>query len=210
MLAVPVVDDQRRLLGIVTIDNLVDVMEQEATRDILSIDGVEPGALDQAYFDNQIGQVMRRRIGWLMLLFVTVGVSLALICTWANAVAALVPIFAQRVGVDPTVLSAPLIATLVDATGLIIYFNVAFLLIARLAEPVVALPARVSEQLLVTAQQAPAEWAARIREIAQPQADRIAHAHEWIFPVIALAILSGVLLAISRHYHRGETTAAIL
>ena len=37
----------------------------------------------------------------------------------------LVPILAQRVGVDPAVLSAPLITTLVDATGLIIYFTIA-------------------------------------------------------------------------------------
>ncbi|HEV8187391.1 MAG TPA: magnesium transporter [Pyrinomonadaceae bacterium] len=38
---------------------------------------------------------------------------------------ALIPIAAQRVGVDPAVLSAPLITTLVDATGLVIYFTIA-------------------------------------------------------------------------------------
>jgi magnesium transporter len=41
----------------------------------------------------------------------------------------LIPIAAQRVGVDPAVLSAPLITTLVDATGLIIYFSIAKLVL---------------------------------------------------------------------------------
>jgi magnesium transporter len=47
------------------------------------------------------------------------------ICVWSTTVGSLVPILAQRVGVDPAVLSAPLITTLVDATGLIIYFTIA-------------------------------------------------------------------------------------
>jgi magnesium transporter len=51
------------------------------------------------------------------------------ICVWSTTMGALVPIVAQRLGVDPAVLSAPLIATLVDATGLVIYFQIAKLVL---------------------------------------------------------------------------------
>ncbi len=55
-----------------------------------------------------------------------------IVCTWANTVGALIPVAAEAVGIDPTVVSAPLITTLVDASGLFIYLSVAKLLIAQL------------------------------------------------------------------------------
>ena len=58
-----------------------------------------------------------------------VGLSILGICAWANVVGALIPIVAQRFGIDPTVMSAPMITTLVDATGLFIYFLVAGLVL---------------------------------------------------------------------------------
>ena len=58
-------------------------------------------------------------------LAITVSVTMFAICVWSTTVGSLVPILAQRVRVDPAVLSAPLITTLVDATGLIIYFSIA-------------------------------------------------------------------------------------
>jgi magnesium transporter len=61
-----------------------------------------------------------------------VAVTILAVCTWANAVGAAIPIVAQRFGIDPTVVSAPLITTLVDASGLFIYFSVAHLMIASL------------------------------------------------------------------------------
>jgi magnesium transporter len=61
-----------------------------------------------------------------------VAVTILVVCTWANAVGALVPLAAQKLGIDPTVVSAPLITTLVDASGLFIYFSVAHLMIAQL------------------------------------------------------------------------------
>ncbi len=61
-----------------------------------------------------------------------VAVTILVVCTWANAVGALVPLGAQKLGIDPTVVSAPLITTLVDASGLFIYFSVAHLMIAQL------------------------------------------------------------------------------
>jgi magnesium transporter len=61
-----------------------------------------------------------------------VATTILVVCTWANAVGAAIPIVAQRLGIDPTVVSAPLITTLVDASGLFIYFSVAHIMIAQL------------------------------------------------------------------------------
>jgi magnesium transporter len=44
---------------------------------------------------------------------------------WANTVGSLLPIIAKRLGFDPAVMSAPFITTLVDATGLFLYFTIA-------------------------------------------------------------------------------------
>ena len=61
-----------------------------------------------------------------------VGLTVLIVCTWANTVGALIPVAAEAVGIDPTVVSAPLITTLVDASGLFIYLSVAKMLIAQL------------------------------------------------------------------------------
>lgn len=55
--------------------------------------------------------------------------TLVLVCTWATTAGSALPLFARRAGVDPAVVSAPLITTLVDASGLIIYFVVAKLVL---------------------------------------------------------------------------------
>jgi magnesium transporter len=220
LLAVPVLEEDGSVVGFVTVDDVIDVLIEEQTEDILRMAGVEPGALDKPYFDNPIFRVVRKRIGWLLLLFVagtltsavlhrfenelaavvalsffiplligtggnagaqtvmtvirslalgevgvrharrvvlreattglvvglmvapvafgqallwrvpfelalTVSVTMFAICLWSTTVGSLIPIAAQRFGVDPAVLSAPLITTLVDATGLIIYFTIA-------------------------------------------------------------------------------------
>jgi magnesium transporter len=54
-----------------------------------------------------------------------ISITLISICTWATLAGSTLPLLARRAGVDPAVVSAPLITTLVDATGLIIYFVVA-------------------------------------------------------------------------------------
>lgn len=61
-----------------------------------------------------------------------VGITVLVVCTWANTVGAVIPIAAQRMGVDPTVISGPLITTLVDASGLALYLTIAKLMIAQL------------------------------------------------------------------------------
>lgn len=220
LLAVPVLEANGSVVGFVTVDDVIDVLIEEQTEDLLRMAGVEPGALDKPYFSNPILHVVRKRIGWLMLLFVagtltsavlhrfenelaavvalaffiplligtggnagaqtvmtvirslslgevgvehawrvvlreattgmvlglmvaivafgqallwraplplalTVSVTMFAICVWSTTVGSLIPIAAERVGMDPAVLSAPMITTLVDATGLIIYFTIA-------------------------------------------------------------------------------------
>jgi magnesium transporter len=75
---------------------------------------------------------------WLLhgktLLFSTViALTLLGICVWANSVGALVPLLARKLGIDPAVVSAPLISTLVDATGLVIYYTIAIILLIKVA-----------------------------------------------------------------------------
>jgi magnesium transporter len=58
-------------------------------------------------------------------LSLVVGLALPAIVLWATSVGSLLPLGAKRLGVDPAVMSAPFITTFVDATGLIIYFEIA-------------------------------------------------------------------------------------
>lgn len=221
LLALPVVDESKTLLGIITIDDLVDVLQYEASEDIQRLGGAEP--LDRAYLDTSTWTITRKRIGWLLLLFftatltgwvmdayqheiqavvaltifiplligtggnagsqttatiiralavgdvdwddvwrvwfhevrigLTIGtgmgviayvlallwvgnLSLALavstsilgIVLWATSAGSILPIVAVRLNIDPTVVSGPVMSTLVDATGLLIYFNIARLI----------------------------------------------------------------------------------
>jgi magnesium transporter len=224
----PVVDDQNRLLGVITHDDLVDVLEDEATEDFLRLGAVESGPLeDRPYWSQRIYDLVRSRFVWLLVLFVaetftgivlrhyqtqleavvalsffiplligtggnagsqtvatviralalqevrpkdamrvwwrearvgillgiligaagyaraliwgvtpemalTVGITVAVICTWATTVAALIPILASALRMDPTIISGPLMTTLIDGTGLIIYFSLAALILPQL------------------------------------------------------------------------------
>jgi magnesium transporter len=62
----------------------------------------------------------------------TIAVTLFAICVWSTTVGSIIPITAHRLGVDPAVLSAPLITTLVDATGLLIYLTIAKLILDQI------------------------------------------------------------------------------
>jgi magnesium transporter len=224
----PVVDDQNRLVGVITHDDLIDVLEEEATEDFLRLGAVETGPLvDKPYWSQRISDLVRSRFLWLLILFVaetftgivlryfqseletvvalsffiplligtggnagsqtvatviralalqevrsrdvlrvwwrearvgillgvligvagyvraliwgvspemalTVGLTVAVICTWATTVAALVPIFASALRIDPTIISGPLMTTLIDGTGLVIYFSLAALILPQL------------------------------------------------------------------------------
>jgi magnesium transporter len=218
LLALPVVDTENILLGVITIDDVMDVLEEEATEDIQRFGGAEP--LNRSYLDTSVFTLIRKRIGWLVLLFLTgtltllvmrrfehelqavvalgafiplligtggnagsqttatviralatgdvdlgdvfqvwwhevrVGLALGLgmaivaflrtitwdpdpalaltvsasimgIVLWATATGALLPLLAARLRIDPTVVSGPVMTTLLDATGLLIYFSIA-------------------------------------------------------------------------------------
>lgn len=219
--SIPVVDEQNRPLGIVTVDDVIDVLIEEQTEDMLHLAGMSAEVeVSEGYFATRPWRNVRARFFWLLLLFatetltgtvlrhfeaelarvvalaffiplligtggnsgsqtvttivrglavgeirlrdfwrvlwreagsgltlgillgavgfgrallwgsttplaITVGISILVICTWANAVGATIPMLATLFKIDPTIMSAPLIATLVDATGLFIYFMIA-------------------------------------------------------------------------------------
>jgi magnesium transporter len=66
-LAVPVVDREERLVGIVTVDDVIDVIEQEATRDLYAAGAVQAGDEDD-YFRSNLFTIARRRVVWLLVL----------------------------------------------------------------------------------------------------------------------------------------------
>jgi magnesium transporter len=216
--AIPVVDGDGLLLGVVTVDDVLDIVEEEATEDIQRLGGSEP--LAQPYFAVSLFRVVRKRIGWLLLLFVAatmtvnvlrffedelalvialgffiplitgtggnagsqtvatiiraitigevrldnlgqtwqreltaglllgvamgsigfllalalgtgygvglvVGFTLPLVVMLAATIATVVPIVADHLSIDPTVISGPMITTIVDASALLIYFGLA-------------------------------------------------------------------------------------
>jgi magnesium transporter len=61
-----------------------------------------------------------------LLVAVTVGLALVAVVLWGSLVGSLLPFVLRRLGFDPATSSAPFVATLVDVTGLVIYFSVAF------------------------------------------------------------------------------------
>lgn len=229
-IALPVTDTRGVLLGIVTVDDVMDVAEEEATEDIHKIGGSE--ALDTAYIDTPFATLVKKRARWLVFLFLgemltatamsyfekeiaravvlalfvpliissggnsgsqaatiivramavgeislmdwlrvlrreimsglslglvlgligtlriitwqllfqlygvhwlliafTVGLSLVGVVLWGTLSGAMLPFFMKKLGVDPAASSAPFVATLVDVTGLIIYFSVAAVLL---------------------------------------------------------------------------------
>ncbi|WP_320663660.1 magnesium transporter [Prochlorococcus sp. MIT 1223] len=73
-LALPVVDLEKRLVGIITVDDVIDVIEQEATRDIYAAGAVQAGDEDD-YFQSNLFVVARRRVVWLAVLVLANGLT---------------------------------------------------------------------------------------------------------------------------------------
>jgi magnesium transporter len=227
--ALPVVDDKNILLGIVTIDDVLWVANEEFSEDMQKIGGTE--ALDEPYLEIPMHKLFKKRVVWLIVLFlgemltasamgyfedeiakavvlalfvpliissggnsgsqastliiqamavgeitisdwwkvlrreiisglllglvlgcigffrvivwnsifhtygdnsvliaITVGFSLIGVVLWGTITGSMLPIFLKKLGADPATSSAPFVATLVDVTGLLIYFSLAFLL----------------------------------------------------------------------------------
>lgn len=69
MLAIPVVDGENRIVGIVTVDDAIDVMQEETTEDIEKMAALVPS--DKPYFRTGIFETFKKRIPWLMLLMIS-------------------------------------------------------------------------------------------------------------------------------------------
>jgi len=76
-LAVPVVDTEDRLVGIITVDDVIDILEEEATEDIYTLGGVQSGG--DNYFQGNLLDVARKRVVWLSVLLITNTVTAAVI-----------------------------------------------------------------------------------------------------------------------------------
>lgn len=228
--ALPVIDTDNILLGIVTVDDILWIANEEYTEDIQKIGGTE--ALDEPYLDINLFKLVKKRVGWLIVLFlsemltstamqyfndeiavvvqltffiplimssggnsgsqastliiqamalgevtvvdwwrvmrreilsglmlgsilgtigflrieiwasfsdiygphsfliaITVGLSLIGIVLWGSLAGSMLPLALKKIGLDPATSSAPFVATLVDVTGLIIYFSIALVVL---------------------------------------------------------------------------------
>ncbi len=232
LIALPVVDAEGRMKGIVTVDDIVDVVQEEATEDIQKLGGME--ALEEPYLEIAFARMLRRRGSWLAVLFLgelltasamayfedelaralvlslfvpliissggnsgsqastlvvramslgelglgdwwrvvrrelgaglalgsllgslgflrvvvwqsvwpgtygehaaligaTVGLSLLGVVLFGTTAGSLLPFLFRRIGVDPASASAPFVATLVDVSGIVIYFGSASLILS--------------------------------------------------------------------------------
>jgi magnesium transporter len=230
LLAIPVVDDEGRMKGIVTVDDIVDVVQEEATEDIQKYGGM--AALDEPYLRIGLLDLLKKRVGWLAILFIgelftttamesfeqqleamtvlmlfvpliissggnsgsqastlvvramavgevrlrdwwrvarreltsglllgaalrllgvlrvalgpmfglepseellgfslTIALSLTGVVLFGTIAGSMLPLLLRRIGLDPASASAPLVATLVDVTGIVIYFTAASVLL---------------------------------------------------------------------------------
>jgi magnesium transporter len=225
LLALPVVDKEERLVGVVTVDDVIDIIEQEATEDIYALGGVQ--ADGDNYFQTNLLVVARKRVVWLLVLLLTntvtgsiirsqeeilakvvtlvafiplltgtggnvgaqsstvvirglntdeikdlgagkvivrealagillgiglgtlatvwayflqgswlvaisVGLSLVAIALLASVAGSALPFLFRSLGLDPALMSAPFITTAVDVLGVLIYLNIARIMLERI------------------------------------------------------------------------------
>lgn len=86
LLAIPVVDDENRLVGIITFDDAIDVMQDEATEDIKKMAAIIPS--DKTYFKTTVFETWKARIPWLLLLMVSATFTGMIITSFEDALAA--------------------------------------------------------------------------------------------------------------------------
>jgi magnesium transporter len=121
---------QAMAVGDITIEDWWRVLRREITSGlllgtVLGIIGFIRVAVWHSIFPEIYG------IHWMMIGF-TVGFSLIGVVLWGTLSGSMLPIFLKRLGFDPAVSSAPFVATMVDVTGLIIYFSFAYLFLQGL------------------------------------------------------------------------------
>ena len=99
LMAMPVVDKEGRLVGIVTVDDVMDVMEQEATEDIEKMAGMTPS--DKPYSRTRPLEIWRNRIPWLMFLMLSATFTSMILTSFESrlaAVAGLIPFIPMLMG----------------------------------------------------------------------------------------------------------------
>lgn len=84
----PVVDSENRLVGIITVDDVVDIIEQEATEDIEMMAAITP--TDKPYMKTTVIETWKKRIPWLLLLMISAAFTGKIIQVYENALAAYV------------------------------------------------------------------------------------------------------------------------
>ncbi len=88
LLALPVLDNEGRLVGIVTIDDFMDVLEEEVTEDFHKMAAITPA--EEEYFETGIFRSMSRRVLWLILLLFTGGISSSILKMYSNTIEVIV------------------------------------------------------------------------------------------------------------------------
>jgi magnesium transporter len=83
--AMPVVDNENRMVGIITVDDVVDILEQEATEDIEKMAAIVPS--DKPYLKTGILATYKKRMPWLLLLMISATFTGAIITSFENALA---------------------------------------------------------------------------------------------------------------------------
>lgn len=86
--AMPVVDNENRLVGIITVDDVVDILEEEATEDIEKMAAIVP--TDKPYMKTGVFETFRKRIPWLLLLMVSATFTGGIISRFEDALGACV------------------------------------------------------------------------------------------------------------------------
>lgn len=87
LLALPVVDNEERLVGIITIDDALDVMQEENSKNFEKMAAISP--TDESYFKTSVWQHARNRITWLLILMLSATLTGAIITQYEDAFAAL-------------------------------------------------------------------------------------------------------------------------
>ncbi|MBO4734002.1 MAG: magnesium transporter [Clostridia bacterium] len=82
ILALPIVDKEQRLVGIVTVDDAIDVLQEEATEDIEKMAAILPS--EHSYFKTSVFQTFKARIPWLMLLMISATFTGAIISSFED------------------------------------------------------------------------------------------------------------------------------
>ena len=87
LLSLPVVDNEKRLVGIVTVDDAMDVMEQEATEDFEAMSGMHPS--EKTYLKTSVFEMSKNRILWLLVLMVSGMITGGILSNFEAAISAL-------------------------------------------------------------------------------------------------------------------------